>query len=157
MSRIVSNSTRNAIYSQESGDAFIILLTIDHPSLAVPIRVSGDAVDTISRENNFIAFPFEITLPDDVENSSPRARLVIDNVDRQIVKTIREISSSADVLIEIVRAVEPNVVEAQFANFKLTNVTYDAFKVEGDLTIEDFTAEPFPAAIFSPSLFPGIF
>lgn len=157
MSRTVSSSMRGAIYSQETSEAFIVLLTIDHLSLDIPIRVSGDAVNTISRGETFVAFPFEITLPDDVDNSSPKARLVIDNVDRQIVKTLREISSAADVLIEIIRASEPDTVEARFTNFKLTNVSYDALKVEGDLTIEDFTSEPFPAAIFSPSLFPGIF
>ena len=32
-----------------------------------------------------------------------------------------------------------------------------AATVQGDLTVEDFTAEPFPAAIFSPGLFPGLF
>jgi hypothetical protein len=59
--------------------------------------------------------------------------------------------------MEIVLASDPDTVEAKFVDFKLTNVTYDAHVVQGDLTIEDFTAEPFPAASFSPSLFPGIF
>ena len=157
MSRIVSSTTGSALYSQDTGEAFLILLTIDHVNLSSPIRISSDAVDTISRGNNFIAFPFELTLPDDQENSSPRAKLVIDNVDRQIVNAVRSISSAASALIEIVRAADPEVVEAQFTDFKLTNVFYDSQKVEGDLTIEDFTAEPFPAASFSPSLFPALF
>ncbi len=157
MSRSVSNITRDAIYSQETGEAFLILLTIDHNNLTSPIRVSNDAVDTVSRGNNFISFPFELKLPDDQENAAPKARLVIDNIDRQIVSAVRNISSTANVLIEIVRAADPDTVEAQFIDFKLINVTYDAQRVEGDLTIEDFTAEPFPAASFSPSLFPALF
>ena len=157
MSRNISSLTAQSIYSQESGDAFLILLTIDHANLTAPIRVSSDAIDTISNGNNFTAFPFDITLPDDQENSSPRAKLVIDNIDRQVVSAVRSIDSAANVLIEIVRAADPNTIEAQFIDFKLTNVSYDAQKVEGDLTIEDFTAEPFPAASFSPSLFPALF
>lgn len=157
MSRPVSNPASAALYSSESSDAFLILLTISHTSLQTPIRVTNDAIATTSRGNTFIPFPFNISLPDDRENAPPRAKLIIDNIDRQIVQAVRTLSSAPTVLIEIVRAAAPDTVEAQFVDFKLINVIYDAYRVEGDLTIEDFTAEPFPSAIFSPSLFPGLF
>ena len=157
MSRSISASSRQALYAPESGEAFLVLLTLSHTSLPQPIRVTSDAVTTTSRGNSFMPFPFDLVLPDDQENRSPRARLVIDNVDRQIVQAVRSLSTAPTALIEIVRAASPDTVEAQFVDFKLTNVTYDALRVEGDLTLEDFTAEPFPSAIFSPSLFPGLF
>ena len=157
MSRSLSSAARQSVYAAETGEAFIILLTLSHASLAIPIRVTSDAVVTTSRGNSFIPFPFDLILPDDQDNRSPRARLVIDNVDRQIVQAVRSLSSAATVLIEIIRAASPDTVEAQFVDFKLTNVSYNAMRVEGNLTIEDFTSEPFPAASFSPSLFPGLF
>ncbi|MCK4945412.1 MAG: DUF1833 family protein [Alphaproteobacteria bacterium] len=157
MSRTVSSLTRQALYAAETGEAFLILLTLDHVSLSTPIRVTSDSVETTSRGNVFAAFPFELVLPDDQDNVSPRARLVIDNIDRQIVQAVRTLSSAPTVFIEIVRAESADSVEAQFVDFKLTNVSYDSHRVEGVLTIEDFTAEPFPAATFSPSLFPGLF
>lgn len=157
MSRDLTSLTRQAIYAAETGDAFLILLTIDHDDLEQPIRVTSDAVETESRGDTFTPFPFDLILPDDLDDRSPRARLVIDNIDRQIVMAVRNLSSSPNVLIEIVRAADADTVEAQFVDFKLTTVAYDVHKVEGNLTIEDFTAEPFPAAVFSPSLFPGLF
>jgi hypothetical protein len=157
MSRKVSSLTRQALYAAETGEAFLILLTLNHASLSQPIRVTSDAVTTTSRGNDFVPFPFDLTLPDDQDNRSPRARLVIDNVDRQIVEAVRGLSSAPSALIEIIRAAAPDTVEAQFVDFKLTNVSYDAQRVEGFLTIEDFTAEPFPSATFSPGLFPGLF
>lgn len=157
MSRTLSGTTASALFAPETGEAFLVLLTLDHPQLTTPVRVSSNAVDTVSRGNTFIAFPFELTLPDDQDNASPRAKLVIDNIDRSIVSAVRGIATAASVLIEIVRAADPDTVEAQFVDFKLSNVYYDAHRVEGDLTLEDFTAEPFPAASFSPSLFPGLF
>ena len=96
-------------------------------------------------------------MPEGEENSPHRARLVIDNVDRQIVQTVRQLTSSPSVTIEIIRAAAPDVVEAVFQDFRFTNISYDSHVVEGDLTVEDFTAEPYPAASFSPSLFPGLF
>ncbi len=157
MSRAVSNITREALFAQETGEAFLIILTMDHTSLEVPIRVSSDIVNTTSRGLDFIAFPFELTLPDNQENASPKAHLKINNIDRSIVKTLREINSPATVLIEVVRANAPDIIEAKFLNFKLVNVTYDEKIVEGDLTIEDFTSEPYPANSFSPSLFSTLF
>lgn len=157
MSRVISSLSRQSLYAGETGDAFLVLLTLSHASLAEPIRVTSDAVDTLSRGDSFIAFPFEISLPDDEDRRPPRARLVIDNIDRRIVQAVRSLSSAPSVLIEIVRAADPDTVEARFVDFKLANVTYDSSVVEGDLTVEDFTAEPFPSASFSPSLFPGLF
>ena len=51
----------------------------------------------------------------------------------------------------------PDVVEARFEDFRFTDISYDSQVIEGDLSVEDFTAEPYPAACFSPSLFPGLF
>ena len=157
MSRIISSLSRQSLYAGESGDAFLVLLTLSHASLSPPIRVTSDSVDTVSRGDNFIAFPFEISLPDDEDRRPPRARLGIDNIDRRIVQAVRSLSAAPAVLIEIVRAAAPDTVEARFVDFRLTNVTYDSSVVEGDLTVEDFTTEPFPSASFSPSLFPGLF
>ncbi len=114
-------------------------------------------MDTISRGEVFVSYPFDLTLPDDDEARAPRARLVIDNVDRQIVATLRDLATSPVLTLEIVRAAAPDVVEAAFHDFRLRNVRYDSYVIEADLTIEDFTAEPYPAASFCPSLFPGIF
>lgn len=157
MSRVLSSLTRQALYAAETGEAFLILLTISHPNLDTPVRVTSDSVQTASRGNTFVPFPFDLSLPDEHEMRSPRARLVIDNVDRQIVQVVRSLSSAPTVLIEIIRAADPDTVEAQFFDFKLTGVSYDAQRVEGDLTIEDFVAEPYPAASFSPGFFPGLF
>jgi hypothetical protein len=157
VSRTVSSLTRQALNAPETGEVFLILLTLSHSGLPEPIRVTSDAVTTTSRGHSFVSFPFELVLPDDQENRAPRARLVIDNVDRQIVQAVRSLSTAPTVLMEIIRAASPDTVEAQFVDFKLMNVSYDAQRVEGVLTIEDFTAEPFPAATFSPGLFPGLF
>jgi hypothetical protein len=157
MSRALTAAVRRALFAPETEEAFLILLTLSHPGLAAPLRVTSDAVDTDSRGETFAACPFDLALPDDSDARAPRARLSVDNVDRAIVQAVRSLESPPAVLIEIVRAAAPDTVEARFADFRLVNVTYDAHLVQGDLCVEDFTTEPFPAAIFSPSLFPGLF
>src|SRR5690606_26781497 len=116
---------RQALYAPQTEDAFLVLLTLDHENLSAPVRVSSDAVDTESRGEVFVAFPFSLSLPDDEDGRSPRARLVIDNVDRQVVQAVRALSSAPTLLIEVVRAADPDTVEARFADFRLVNVAYD--------------------------------
>lgn len=157
MSRNLSTDAIKALYGQETAEAFLILLTLDHESLNNPIRVSSDAVDTESRGENYTAFPFELILPDDRENTAPRARLVIDNVSRDVLSAIKSLNSAPTMKIEIVRGSDPDTVEAIFPDFRLTNIKYNVLTIQGDLSLEDFTAEPYPSMIFSPSTFPAIF
>lgn len=157
MSRSITPETQAALFAPETDETFLMLLTIDHPALSQPLRVCNDGVDVTSRGEVFTAFPFSLSLPDDEDGRPPRARLAIDNVDRQIVQAVRSLVSSPTVFIEIIRAAAPDVVEARFEDFRFTNISYDSNLVEGDLTIEDFTTEPYPAASFTPSLFPGLF
>jgi hypothetical protein len=157
VSRTISSAARRAVFAGETDEAFLVLLTLSHDDLPAPVRVSSDAADTVSRGDTFSAYPFLLALPDDADSRAPRARLVIDNVDRQIVQAVRALSGAPRVLMEIVRASDPDTVEARFADFRLTDVEYDSHLIRGDITVEDFTAEPFPANVFSPGFFPGLF
>lgn len=157
MSRNVSAELKQAVYAQETTQEFIVLITLSHPDLADPIRVNSSAVDVVSNGDTFIAYPFDVVLPDDVDDRPPRAKLRIDNISREIILAIRTISSAPSVNIQIVMASSPNTIEAEFLDFKLSNITYDQLTVEGDLTLEEFIGEPYPARVFSPADFPGLF
>ncbi len=157
MSRNVSATLKQAIFAQETDEAFIVLLTISHSDLSVPIRVSSDSTNTVSRGDTYIAYPFDLSLPADSDERPPRARVAIDNVDRVLVTAIRSITGAPTVLMEIVRASDLETVEVSFPDFQLKDVRYNALVVEGDLVIEAFEEEPYPADIFSPANFPGVF
>ncbi len=154
---MVTPAFTSALMAQETGEAFIVLIKIDHPNLSAPIRVSSDGVNTSSNGETFIAFPFELELPISDPDQPPRARITIDNVDRSIVTAIRSINTEATVDIDVVLGSDPDTLEVSFTGFKLVNVDYDALVVAGDLSFEDFFSEPFPSRVFSPADFPGGF
>jgi hypothetical protein len=131
-------------------------LTISHPDINPAIRVVNNTEDVTSRGETFVAFPFDLTLPDQREDAPPRARIVIDNVSREISQSVRSITSAPSVTLEIIRAAAPDTVEASWPFFSLRNVKWDINQISGDLTVEDFTSEPYPAGIFSPASFPGV-
>ena len=153
----MTTALTTSAFAQDTDEVWLVLITIDHDDLAQPIRVVNNTEDITSNGETFVGFPFDITLPDAREDAPPRARLVIDNVSREIAQAVRTITSAPTVTIEVVRAGDPDTVEQSWPFFKLRNVKWDVAQVSGDLTLEDFTREPYPAGIFSPASFPGLF
>ena len=153
----VSDAFKAAVFAQETGEAFLTLLTIDHDDLADPIRLSSDGVDTTSNGETFVAFPFRFVAPPMAPDKDPFARLEVDNVSREIIEAVRGLSSAPTIDVDMVRASDPDTVEASFPQFLLNDITYDRTVVSGTLVVEILSAEPFPAHAFMPSGFPGLF
>lgn len=153
----VPTSLRRALFAQETEEAFIVLLTIDHANLLTPQRFAHNTVDFISRGETYLAYPFEIDLPGQDPERPPRVTLRIDNVSREIVLTLRQIQSAPTVTMEVVMASTPDNVEAGPYEFTLRSVDGDAFLIEGELSFEDILNDAYPAGDFTPATHPGLF
>jgi len=152
----ITNALKEAAYAQETDDVFLVLLTITHDDIT-PIRVVNNNENITSDSNLFVAYPFEITLPDSTGDGTPSAQLIIDNVSREIAESIRNITTAPKVSISVIRAADPDTIEITFAPFTLRNVKWDMMKISGDLSMEDIAHEPFPIGQFSPAQFQGLF
>lgn len=156
MARSLSSAARQALFSQQTGEAIIILLTLSEASLPAPIRVCTAGEDIVSNGETYQAFPFEITMPDDTDEAPPTVRLTIDAVDRRIIEAVRAAEGAIAVQMQIVFSSNLDQVEVMPGEFKLTEVEYSALSVEGTLSFEDILSEPYPADTFTPAKFPGM-
>lgn len=154
--RNVSLTFRQAVYTQETNEVFLILLEISHTSLST-IRVCNNDVDITSNGNVYTAYNFKIELPSDEEGDVPTAQLVIDNVDQQLTFSIRSITTPPTIRIMVILASSPNTIEIDMPDFLLTNINYNEYTITGTISIENFMSEPFPGDIFTPTQFPGLF
>lgn len=145
------------MFAGETDEAFLVCLTIEHEDLAAPIRLVNDTVDLTRSAGEFIAWPFEVALPDDVEAQLPRVQLVIDNVDRAIVAAIRPLQGRVTLTLEVVLASSPNEVEAGPYALTLKDVSYDRLTVSGTLGYEDVLNAPYPKDSFTPLNSTGLF
>jgi hypothetical protein len=167
MSRTVSSNFISAANAQETGEVIICLLTITHEEIAEPIYLSSDATErlsadpliygTTSRGNQHLYLPFEFTLPDDKSDSPPRVLLTMDNTDRSLIELLRSISTPADVLVEIVLASDLNQVELEMPSLQLGDVTIGEGSISASLVADTLINEPYPAGLFTPGSFPGLF
>ena len=166
MSRQVSSAFKQAVFAQQTSECFIILLTISNPDFVDDIRVCSDPFEmlpdagvrgVVSRGDEYIYLPFTINLPVQDDTGIARASISVDNIGREIVAAVRRATSSLNITMEIVLSSDVNTPEVSLEDFKLDRVTYDAFTISGDISMEYYDLEPFPARRFTPSDFPGIF
>lgn len=163
---MVSNVFKEAAYAQETEEVIIALLTITSENLTQPIRVASDPYEVlpiagvrgvVSRGEEFIFLPFEIEMPRDDKTGIVSAKLVIENVSRDIVKVLRETRTAVDLKIEVVLSNDVDLVEETFDELRLYDVNYNALTIEGRLGMDYFEREPVPYGRFTPANFPGMF
>lgn len=157
--RTLSASALDSAFSENTDEVWLVLLTIKHPNIAEnggKLYFVNNTEQLVAGAKTYIAFPFQIDLPGEDQTQPTVGRLRIDNVDRQIVATLRELVTPPTVDIEVVLASSPTTVEVGFYDMTLRNVTYDALYVEGTLTFESIYVEPITLEM-TPSRFPGLF
>lgn len=165
--RATSTAFREAAFAQETGEVLVCLLTVTHATMAEPIRLSSDATErlstdpltygTISRGNPYLFLPFEFTLPQDRDDAPPRVEIVFDNVDNSLVGIFRAINDPLDILVEVVMASAPDLVETSLPKMRLANISYSASQISAALIVDGLVTEPFPSGNFNPGRFPALF
>lgn len=156
MARTLSNTALASMHAQETGEIWLVLVTIQAAGLATPIRVVNNNENVTSRGNIYQAFPFDIILPGQDPDGTPRAILRFDNVDRTAIAAIRGVDSAPTVTLEVILASAPDTVEISFGGMSLRNVSYSATAIEGELQVEPLLGEPITLNM-TPSRFPGLF
>ena len=171
MSRLgtLSPAALKAMFSPESSDTLITLLTISGSGITSPIyladgytkRISETADEVIygvtSNSVDYTFLPIEITLPSEEQDATPRCSLTIHDVTRYLTPIIRSINQAPSVNIKLVLNSSPNVIEAEFDGLLMSGISYNASTVTAELTVESMDSEPFPAHTCTPSYFPGLF
>lgn len=167
MSRTLSLNARQAMFSQETDEVPILLLTITHPTTADIIRLSTDPTTrissaplvygTVSRSKTFLYVGMQATLPDEKDKAPPMAQFRVSNVDRSIIPLIRSIYSPAQVLMELVLASALDDVEVEYPVLEIVSVDYAADVITFTLAMDALTSERFPGGSFDPAGFGGLF
>lgn len=166
----ISAAARAALYKQETDEVLLCLVTIAHPDLPIDpdtgepriIRFVNNTVDIVSRGENYVAFPFEVNLPDEDPEHPPAVEISIDAIrsddpDEDVVTIVRTLTSAPTFTFEVVLASTPDTVEVSAGEIELLSVDYDAMTLSGRLEYVNTLSQPFASHSFSPSYFPGLF
>ena len=160
-----------AVFSPEADSDLIFLLTVYDPVNTTTVvgrvcdgftkRISETANEVVygvtSRSDDFVFLPMEISLPTEEEAQAPRCSIVMRDVTKYVIPLVRTIVGPPKVKMELVLSKTPDVVEASFTGFYISNFSYNADSVTASLSMIDYEREPFPMHAFTPAYFPGMF
>lgn len=152
-----SDKLVKAALAPETGEVFLMLLTFNHETFSQPIRLVNNLEDIISRDNNYVAFPFDLAMPPDDGDSLPVVQITAQNATLELIDELRSIQSQMSVRIELILASSPDYVEALIEDMRVASIQYDKQAIQMTCTVDDLLNTSFPKERYLPSSFPGLF
>lgn len=164
--RSVSLTMRTALNAEQTDVVPVLLVTITHPSLSLPLRFTSDpterlSVDPLTYGTRSMGRVFYYALmttkiPDDRQDTPARTSLSFDNVENDMIAAVRSVSTPASVDIELVLSSAPDAVEARWRNLRAVRASYDVSRITIEVTREPYTSEPWPKGRATASRLPGL-
>lgn len=157
MPRTLTPTAVQAILARETDQVFVPLMLIEHESIE-PVRICADTVPVVRADGTYLPFPFEFVLPQDDDADLPRAAVKIDNVDREIVRTLAALTGRPRITFMLVLADSPEEVEYGPVEFLMGQASWDRVVVTSTLAYqEDIWMQAVPSQTYTPSNSPGLF
>jgi hypothetical protein len=135
-----------------------VLLEITNAALPQPIRVVNDNLDITLNGDLYVAFPFDVALPDDTQGKLPRAKLAMDNAGEDLTEWLdlsRGGAGSSVRFIQVLRS-NPDNIEWEIT-MDLTNVDVTWTQVSGDLGFENLINQAAVCMAYTPETAPGLY
>lgn len=158
MARAYSAEYKSTLAQVSAPEAPFIMLEIDHPELAEPVRVINDTQDLTSNGLLFIGCPFRCVLPDDYENQLPKARLSVDNIGRELMYWIETTNGGSGSTVKFMQVMRSRPDQIEWAiTMNLYNVSVNMLEVSGELGFENLFSKPAINRQYRPNTASGIF
>lgn len=159
-------SHRNASYPETSDEPYIALIKVEADELPEPLYftdAAGSWDDTLNADVlvvggiTYFCAPFVLQEPGQGDREEP-GKLLIPNVDERIGAALESLSNPPRLTLTIALESDPaTAIDGPYAGLLWNNIKLDALVGEGDLMLDDMSAEPFPREWIAESLFPGAY
>lgn len=156
--RNYTSKTKRLVLSTSSSEVPLFLLEINHSGLSQPIRVVNDTQDLTSNGFLFVALPFRVSLPEDLDKNQPIATLSVDNIGRELTQWLEASNGGEGAtcrMMQVLRSV-PNTIEWEIT-MDLRNLSVNITEVTGELSFEDLLGRPGVTITYRPDIAPGLF
>lgn len=168
----LSTRTKTALMQQETGDCDIVLMTISHPSWGnrvlrfsthstTLLRIDDDTnlpiYGTISRGNEYLYVPVQVSLPNSADEQPPEAHIIVSNISRELSPYIKLVDKEPPkITIEVVNTGTPDTVEMAFEDLDFATTTWDANSIDIKIVNDIASSEAVPYLRFSLGYFPNM-
>ncbi len=157
MSNELSPELLAQIFSQESNDPFLTLVTLSHASFVSDITLVNNTRNITSRGVEFRAFPMKIRLPVDDGETARDFQIDFDNASLELIEEIRSVTTQISVKLEMILASMPDVVQMEQDELLIVSLTYTAQRITARINMDSFLNVSMTSEQYLPSQFPGLF
>lgn len=153
-----STPARRNLLATSADEPMLELLEITHPDLAVPIRVVNDVQSITVQGNEFIACPFTLARPDDVDQQTPTAKISVDNIGRELTQWLEYSNGGKGARCRIMAVMRssPSVIEFDMT-LDLSGLSINNQTVDGSLGFQNTLMQPAVTIRYDPITSPGMF
>lgn len=136
----------------------LLLLELSAPSIPVPLRLVNDTRDWISNGDTYNGFPFQLTLPEDTNGSTPTMQIRIDNVGRGISEDLEGLGPNEIVTakVKITDRSDPDVIEREFT-LPLTRVSITGTTATASAGVDYLMRQQVTRLQYNEFTTPGVF
>lgn len=158
MTRQLSTAGTRNVLATSADEPLIQLIEITHPELAVPARLANDTDDLVVDGNNFIACRFDLSLPDDIDEQTPTAKLEVDNVGRELTHWLEVSRGGKGAKCRLIMVLRSSPSNLEFdMTMDLTGLAITNTRVSGDLGFKNTLMQAGVTVRYDPTTAPGIF
>lgn len=167
----LSDAIQEAYASAPADIVTLHTIEIRHPSFNQPIRLVRDKTNLLAyledsapenpgEQVEFIAFAFDLTLPEVQQAGSPEVEITIDNVTGEIVGYLDQASQSTSLIEVTYRPYLTSDLSTPQMDPPLTlvvrSISADVFRVKARAGYGDLSNRKFPNVIYDTENFPGL-
>ena len=133
------------LLAEHSGEAWVVLYTVDHDSLTSSLRlVAGSAEPVTSRFLTYSPAPIEAQWPAQERDRPARGQLVLQAVDQTILTQLQALSGPLEVDIELCRSSAPDTVELGWYGLLANHWRTDLARLTAELSAPQHAIERVP-------------
>lgn len=155
MPRNFSTNLTTLLNSQEFDEALLLFVTVEHD--LGNFRYVRGYEEIVSNSRTFSPAVFEITLPDEGDDSPPKIQVGFDIGDTDLIAALRENTGKPRVFLEFALRSNPDFIELGPLEFQLDTFTIQGQRITASLGYEPILKEPIPGNYYTPYVFPQLF
>lgn len=158
MTHKYTEAGRRNLYATSAEEPFLVLLEITHPELDESIRVVNDSANITVQGKEFVACPFDITLPDDIAEQVPQATLSVDNIGRELTQWLEYSRGGKGAKCRIIQVLRsyPDVLEFDMT-LDMSGISIDNQVVSSQLGFQNTLLLPAVTMRYDPFTTPGAY
>lgn len=155
--RLLSTVALRSINAEETPEVWVPLVKLTGGGISGAIRLAANGEDVTHLGEIYMAFPFQINLPDEEPEAEAVMRWVMDNSNLAFVEQFRQATGPITAEVFWVLASQPDTIEIGPLVTELRGFECDEDVIGGTLQVDPIMELAFGDRQFNPANTPAIF